>query len=108
MLKCKHLCDIVFVAAKKGVTDMKENGLLEGAGAYLKLPGSEIKFSQKQFKQTLYSNKEFYNQFVSVCYSSLTNDILKRESKKNMEEQYGAGMASPYQAILQQLNNNSD
>ena len=85
---------------------LKENNILEGSGAYLKLPGSEIKFSQKQFKETLYNNPEFYNQFVSVCYQSLTNDMLEREAKKKTEEKYGEGMVSPYQAILQQLNNN--
>lgn len=84
---------------------LKENNILEGAGAYLKLPGSEIKFSQKQFKQTLYTNQEFYNQFVSVCFKALTNDMLEREAKKKTEEQYGTGMVSPYQAILNQLNN---
>ena len=84
---------------------LKENGIIEGAGAYLRLPGSDIKFSQKQFKQTLYTNPEFYNQFVSVCFQTLTNDIIERESKKKLEEQYGAGMRSPYEAILQQLNN---
>lgn len=83
---------------------LKENGIIEGAGAYLKLPGSDIKFSQKQFKQTLYTNPDFYNQFVSVCFKTLTNDILEREAKKKAEEQYGAGMVSPYQAILDQLN----
>ena len=83
---------------------LKENNILEGAGAYLKLPGSEIKFSQKQFKQTLYTNREFYDQFVSVCSQNLINDMLEREAKKNVEEQYGSGMISPYQAILQQLN----
>ena len=86
---------------------IKENGLLEGAGAYLRLPGSEIKFSQKQFKQTLYTNPEFYNQFVNTCFQALTNDMLEREAKKKIEEQYGVGMVSPYQAILQQLNNSN-
>ena len=85
---------------------LKENNMIEGAGAYLKLPGSEIKFSQKQFKQTLYTNPEFYNQFVSVCLQALTNDMLDREAKKKQEEELGTGMVSPYQAILQQLNSN--
>lgn len=85
---------------------LKENGLLEGSGAYLRLPGSDIKFSQKQFKQTLYTNPEFYNQFVSVCFQALTNDMLEREAKKKREEQFGTGMVSPYEAILQQLNSN--
>lgn len=82
---------------------LKENNILEGAGAYLKLPGSDIKFSQKQFKQLLYTNEEFYNQFVSTVLDALTADILQRESKKRTEEQ--VSKVSPYQAIIQQLNN---
>lgn len=84
---------------------LKENGILEGAGAYLKLPGSEIKFSQKQFKNMLYTNPDFYNQFVNVCFNALTNDILERESKKKIEERYSSGILSPYEAIIHQLNN---
>lgn len=83
---------------------LKENNILEGAGAYLKLPGSDIKFSQKQFKHILYTNKDFYNQFVSVCYKALIDDIYTREAKKNNEEKIESGMVSPYQAILQQMN----
>jgi len=83
---------------------LKENNILEGAGAYLRLPGSDIKFSQKSFKHTLYNNPDFYNQFVSVCFKALTEDMLAREAKKKMEKDMMNGMASPYQAILQQLN----
>lgn len=87
---------------------LKENGLIEGSGAYLKLPGSDIKFSQKQFKKLLYTNSDFYNQFVSTCLNSLSSDILERESKKNREDQFNSGMMSPYEAILQQLNKRGD
>ena len=86
---------------------LKENDLLEGAGAYLRLPNSEIKFSQKQFKQTLYTNPEFYKQFVDTCFKALTEDIIARENKKMLEEQYASGFVSPYEAILQQLNNSN-
>lgn len=84
---------------------LKENGLIEGAGAYLHLPNSDIKFSQKQFKDILYSNEDFYNTFVNTCFQSLTQDMLRRESKKKIEDKIVSGMKSPYEAILQQVNN---
>lgn len=86
---------------------LKENNLIEGAGAYLHLPDSNIKFSQRTFKKTLYTNKEFYDQFVNVCLNSLKKDILDREAKKNINSEEFNGVESPYQAILNQLNNNS-
>lgn len=84
---------------------LKENGLIEGAGAYLHLPNSDIKFSQKQFKDVLYNNEDFYNTFVNTCFQSLTQDMLRRESKKRVEDKIVSGMKSPYEAILQQVNN---
>ena len=84
---------------------LKENGLIEGAGAYLHLPNSDIKFSQKQFKDVLYNNEDFYNTFVNTCFQSLTQDMLRRESKKRVEDKIVSGMKSPYEAILQQINN---
>lgn len=82
---------------------LKQEGVLEGAGAYLRLPGSDIKFSQKNFKNTLYTNQEFYNTFVNVCMDVLTKSLLERHKKKKEEE--NTRIASPYQAILNQLNN---
>lgn len=82
---------------------LKENGLLEGAGAYLHLPGSEIKFSQKNFKEVLYTNKQFYDEFVSVVLKALTDDIEAREQKKFVEQQEADKARAPYEAILKQL-----
>lgn len=84
---------------------LKENNILEGSGAYLRLPESDIKFSQKQFKSLLYSNHDFYNQFVNTCFKNLTQDILERESKKKYEQLNTNGVITPYQAILNQLSN---
>ena len=83
---------------------LKENNMLEGAGAYLRLPNSEIKFSQRGFKDKLYSDPEFYKSFINACYSALTLDLEKREAEKVMIEQEAATMVSPYQAILDKLN----
>ena len=83
---------------------LKDNNLLEGSGAYLKIPGCDIKFSAKQFKELLYSNAEFYNCFVKVCYDFLTNSLIEDyERVKNMES-IKFNKISPYQAILNQLN----
>jgi hypothetical protein len=85
---------------------LKSKNLLEGSGAYLRLPGCDTKFSLKQFKNILYSDKEFYNAFVKTCYDYLTY-ILMDEFKKIKEEQQSKISAmSPYEAILSQINNN--
>ncbi len=84
---------------------LKDNNILEGSGAYLRLPESDIKFSQKQFKNLLYSNQDFYNQFVNTCFKNLTQDILERESKKKYDQLNTNGVITPYQAILNQLSN---
>lgn len=83
---------------------LKENNILEGAGAYLRLPNSDIKFSQRGFKEKLYTDMEFYKAFVSTCYSALTLDLEKREAEKIIAEKEANNMISPYQAILDQLN----
>lgn len=83
---------------------LKESNKIEGAGAYLHLPGSEIKFSQKSFKEKLYTDQNLYNEFASVCFNTLTADLIARDEKKRRENLYNSKM-SPYQAILQQLNN---
>ena len=83
---------------------LKDNNILEGSGAYLKLPGSETKFSQKAFKQKLYDDPEFYKTFVNVCYAALTNDLIEREAQKRREMEEAEKIKSPYEAILSQLN----
>ena len=84
---------------------LKENKILEGSGAYLKLPGYDKKFSQKQFKSILYSDQEFYNAFVSVCLEYLKNELLEEYKRIKEEESMKLQTTSPYEAILSQLNN---
>lgn len=54
---------------------LKDNKLLEGAGAYLRLPDSDIKFSQKKFKEMLFEDEEFQKQFITYVYDVLKKDI---------------------------------
>lgn len=82
---------------------LKQNGVLEGAGAHLRLPGSDVRFSQRTFKSTLYSNEEFYNTFVNLCLEELTKSLLERHKKKKEEENTTLS-TSPYEAILKKMN----
>lgn len=84
---------------------LKENNILEGAGAYLRLPNSDIKFSQRTFKEVLYSNKDFYNCFVKTCIDALCSDLEMREAEKIKQDNEALNLSSPYEAILSQLNN---
>ena len=83
---------------------LKTNDVLEGSGAYLKLPGCETKFSLRQFKNILYSDQEFYNTFVKVCYDFLTSNLLKDYERIKNENNASRGGVSPYEAILAQIN----
>lgn len=85
---------------------LKESKILEGSGAYLKLPGYDKKFSLKQFKSILYTDPEFYNVFVFTCLEYLKNELLDEYNRIKEEESIKLQAASPYEAILAQLNNN--
>lgn len=84
---------------------LKEAKILEGSGAYLKLPGCDKKFSQKQFKEILYSDMEFYNAFVSTCLEYLKGGLYEEYLHIKEEEARKLNCKSPYEAILDQLNN---
>ena len=82
---------------------LKENKVLEGSGAYLKLPGYDKKFSQKQFKEVLYSDPNFYNAFVITCLEYLKGGLLAEYDRIKQEEAKKLEYKSPYEAILAQL-----
>ena len=59
---------------------LKERKLVGGAGAYLYLKDrSDIKFSQKQFKEKLIENPEFAQLFIETCLETLKADIDANE-----------------------------
>ena len=82
---------------------LKENKLLEGSGAYLKLPGYDKKFTQKQFKEYLYSDQNFYNAFISTCVEFIKTVMLTEYQRIKDEEARKLSTTSPYEAILAQL-----
>ena len=83
---------------------LKENKILEGSGAFLKLPNYDKKFSQKQFKDILYSDPEFYSAFVNICIEYLKNSLLEEYNRIKNEESIKMKTMSPYEAIVAQLN----
>ena len=82
---------------------LKETKLLEGSGAYLKLPGYDKKFTQKQFKEYLYSDQNFYNAFISTCVEFIKTVMLTEYQRIKDEEARKLSTTSPYEAILAQL-----
>ena len=84
---------------------LKENKIIEGSGAYLKLPGYDKKFSQKQFKEILYSDSQFYNIFIQLCIEYLKNTLLNDFMKKKQEEEMINNNMKPYEMIINQINN---
>lgn len=82
---------------------LKENNLLEGSGAYLKVPGCDTKFSQKTFKEQLYSDPNLYKAFIITCRDYLKKTLMDEYYKSKVEEERKSDMRSPYQAILDSL-----
>ena len=83
---------------------LKEEKLLEGAGAYLRVPGCDVKFSQATFKQTLYSNQELYNAFIKVCIDHLSKDLMEEFNRANEKVIKENTEHKPvYQTILEKL-----
>lgn len=61
---------------------LKEKKLINGAGAYLYIGDrSDLKFSQKNFKQKLIESSEFAQLFISTCMEVLKKDIDDEEQK---------------------------
>lgn len=85
---------------------LKSKNMLEGSGAYLKLPGYDKKFSLKQFKQVLYSDQEFYNTFVKICYDYLITGMVEEYERVQAELKARSSRTSPYETILTQLQQN--
>ena len=83
---------------------LKENKILEGGGAFLKVPGCDVKFSQRTFKDTLYSSPELYQAFIKTCFDFLTKSMMDEYLRIKAEEEKKIANVSPYEAILAQLN----
>ena len=87
---------------------LKINNLLEGSGAYLRVPGSDIKFSQKTFKKVLYENPEVRYNFISICANFLSTNMLNEFNRIKAERENKISELSIYQNILNQINTIGD
>lgn len=82
---------------------LKEEGILEGGGAYLKLPNHESKFTQKAFKDKLYSEPDFYAAFVEICVTVLKKELMDRHIAKKKDAEAKSKVISPYMSILSNM-----
>jgi len=83
---------------------LKEDKILEGSGAYLKIPGCDIKFSQASFKDALYSNPELYQAFIQTCFNHLSAGLMEEYNRIKQEESKRLGAKSAYESILDLVN----
>lgn len=60
---------------------LKENNLVQGGGRSYHIKDSEIKFSQKEFKNKLIENEELQKQFMKTVYDLLTSQLIERDTK---------------------------
>lgn len=59
---------------------LKEQGMINGAGAYLYIGDhSDKKFAQKNFKSKLYEDPDFRNIFIDECITVLHNSLNKQQ-----------------------------
>ena len=57
---------------------LKSVGAIQSKGAYMNFAGSDIKFTQKGFKEKLYTDSEFAVEFNRVAYEELSKMLVKR------------------------------
>ena len=79
---------------------LKTKNLIEGSGAYLKLPNCDIKFSMKNFKKILYENAEFRNAFNLFSYNYIINTLIEEYKRIQEEVNNSYGKNSSYDAII--------
>lgn len=67
---------------------LKSNGYIESKGAYMKLVGTDtdIKFTQKEFKDKLITDADFTKQFQDVSYKALSMLLGNNKKVENDSE----------------------
>lgn len=59
---------------------LKNAGLIEGAGAFFHLKNSNIKFTQKGFKEKLANDPALKEEFITVAYNYLKDTLIENEA----------------------------
>ena len=68
---------------------LKQRNMINGAGAYLYLGDrSDMKFSQKQFKEKLNTNPEFRSIFNAIVLEEMKTMLSETYSEPDLEEEF--------------------
>ena len=81
---------------------LKMNDVLEGSGRY-KIPGCDIKFTAKNFKELLYTNPEFYTAFNQFCFTYISDLLFDEYKRVKHESDILTSGRSAYDAIIEQF-----
>lgn len=71
-------------------TFMKANGYIESRGAYMNLPGSDIKFTQKGFMEKISTDPEFANVFMTECNKRLQELLKLPDTQEDIKKKQSA------------------
>ena len=71
-------------------TFMKANGYIESRGAYMNLPGSDIKFTQKGFMEKISTDPEFANVFMTECNKRLQELLKLPDTQEDIRKKQSA------------------
>ena len=71
-------------------TFMKANGYIESRGAYMNLPGSDIKFTQKGFMEKISTDPEFANVFMAECNKRLQELLKLPDTQEDIRKKQSA------------------
>ena len=79
---------------------LKINGIIEGSGAYLRIPGCDVKFAAKNFKKILYSNEEFFNAFNACCFKFVRDRLIAEYQEIQKQSNMVVYERPSYDAII--------
>ena len=82
---------------------LKEYEVLEGTGAYLRLPGYDTTFSVRNFKQKLHSDPEFCQAFNMTCFNFIRKTLEDEYNHIQEQLKLNSGSSSIYSSVLSQF-----
>lgn len=83
---------------------LKDAKILEGTSR-LTVPGCDTKVTQKGFKETLHTNEEFRNAFVSACVTYLTSELIVEHERIKAEITASNSPTSAHEMMLTKIRN---
>ena len=84
---------------------LKQAGLVTGAGSYMSLKNRpDDKFSQREFKNKLYTSPEFQKDFIELCVTNLKGMLNESIRQQNEIQDQNTNSVSLRRGILSQIN----